>query len=70
MSRNNLKPAATLRELARVVRREHPHVFILLATGYADATTIHLTQEFPLISKPYGRAALLDKLARILGESH
>jgi CheY-like chemotaxis protein len=55
-------------ELARVVRRDYPHVFILLATGYADAATNRLAQEFPLITKPYGRTALLDKLTKILGD--
>jgi PAS domain S-box-containing protein len=55
-------------ELARVVRQEFPAVFILLATGYAAAATA-LAQEFPLITKPYGRDLLLDKLTQILGET-
>ncbi len=56
-------------ELARAVHREFPHVFILLATGYADAAADRIAREFPLITKPYGRTALLDKLATILGEA-
>jgi PAS domain S-box-containing protein len=54
-------------ELARVVRREFPGVFILLATGYTDAAGT-VAQEFPLITKPYGREMLMHKLAAILGE--
>jgi PAS domain S-box-containing protein len=55
-------------ELARLLRKEFPGVFILLATGYAEAAASKLAQEFPLITKPYGRDLLLDKVARILGE--
>ncbi len=55
-------------ELARLVRQEFPAIFILLATGYAEAAANTSTLEFPLISKPYGRELLLDKLTKILGE--
>jgi PAS domain S-box-containing protein len=55
-------------ELARIVRGEFPSIFILLATGYAEAAANAATQEFPLIRKPYGREMLLDKLGEILGE--
>jgi PAS domain S-box-containing protein len=55
-------------ELARVVRREFPGVFILLATGYAEVVG-EVAQEFPLISKPYGREMLMHTLATILGEN-
>jgi two-component system NtrC family sensor kinase len=55
-------------ELARIVRGEFPSIFILLATGYAQAAANIMTQEFPLIRKPYGREVLLDKLGEILGE--
>jgi PAS domain S-box-containing protein len=55
-------------ELARIVRGEFPSIFILLATGYAEAAANVMTQEFPLIRKPYGRDVLLDKLGEILGE--
>jgi CheY-like chemotaxis protein len=56
-------------ELARVVRKEFPSVFILLATGYAEAAASALTQEFPLIRKPYEREILLEELSKILGET-
>jgi PAS domain S-box-containing protein len=55
-------------ELARVVHREFPGVFILLATGYADVIGT-IAQEFPLITKPYGREMLMQTLATIMGES-
>jgi nitrogen-specific signal transduction histidine kinase/CheY-like chemotaxis protein len=55
-------------ELARIVRGEFPSIFILLATGYAEAAAQAATQEFPLIRKPYGREVLLDKVGEILGE--
>ena len=54
-------------ELARLVRKEFPHIFVLLATGYAEAAS-KAAEEFPLIAKPYGRDRLLDKIGEILGE--
>ena len=55
-------------ELAHIVRGEFPSMFILLATGYAEAAANAATREFPLIRKPYGREVLLDKVGEILGE--
>jgi PAS domain S-box-containing protein len=55
-------------DLARVVRARWPGIFVLLATGFAEAAASRAAQEFPLIHKPYGREALLDKLACILGD--
>jgi PAS domain S-box-containing protein len=56
-------------EMAKVIRNEFPSIFILLTTGYAEAAAHAMTQEFPLIRKPYGREVLLDKLGEILGEA-
>jgi PAS domain S-box-containing protein len=56
-------------ELARIVRRECPGVFILLSTGYAEAAASKIAQEFPLLRKPYGREALLAQVEKILGET-
>jgi PAS domain S-box-containing protein len=56
-------------ELARIVRGEFPSMFILLATGYAEAAAQAATQEFPLIRKPYGKDMLLEKIDEILGEA-
>jgi PAS domain S-box-containing protein len=63
-----MMPGMNGAELARQVRREFPGVFILLATGYTDAIGT-IAQEFPLITKPYGREMLMHTLAAILGES-
>ncbi|HZP79619.1 MAG TPA: PAS domain S-box protein [Pseudolabrys sp.] len=56
-------------DLARVVRAEFPGVFILLATGYAEAAATKAAQEFPTILKPYGRELLVAKLSHMLGEA-
>ena len=56
-------------ELARTVRGEFPAIFILLATGYAEAASNASTMDFPLLRKPYGREVLLDKVEEILGEN-
>ncbi len=56
-------------ELARTVRGEFPGVFILLATGYAEAAATKVAQEFPTILKPYGREQLIEKLSHIFGEA-
>ncbi len=56
-------------ELARIVRGEFPSIFILLATGYAEAAANAATMDFPLLRKPYGRQVLLEKVGEILGEN-
>jgi PAS domain S-box-containing protein len=56
-------------DLARAIGEEFPGVFILLATGYAEAASSAAAQAFPLITKPYGRHSLLAKVAEILGEA-
>ncbi len=56
-------------ELARIVRGEFPSIFILLATGYAEAAANAATMDFPLLRKPYGRQILLEKVGEILGEN-
>jgi len=39
-------------ELAQIVRQEFPAVFVLLATGYAEAAASRLANEFPVVQKP------------------
>ncbi len=63
-----MMPGMNGAELARLVRREFPGMFILLATGYTDAIGT-IAQEFPLITKPYGREMLMHTLTAIMGES-
>ncbi len=53
-------------DLARTVREEFPGVFVLLATGYAQAA-IEAAKEFPLIGKPYSRDQLVEQIETILG---
>jgi CheY-like chemotaxis protein len=55
-------------ELAQVVRKEFPALFVLLATGYAEAAAGQMANEFPLIQKPYDRQTLLATMGKILGE--
>jgi PAS domain S-box-containing protein len=49
-------------DLARLVREEHPNLPILLVTGYSAAAA-GVTDEFPILSKPYS----LADLSRALG---
>jgi PAS domain S-box-containing protein len=49
-------------DLARLVRKQHPNLPILLVTGYSEAAT-GVTDEFPILSKPYS----LADLSRALG---
>jgi CheY-like chemotaxis protein len=49
-------------ELAREIRRRHPHVPIALATGYIEAATGIKNGEFKLLLKPYSVEALADAL--------
>jgi two-component system NtrC family sensor kinase len=56
-------------ELAQIVRQEFPAVFVLLATGYAEAAASRLANEFPVVQKPYDRNTLLTTIAKILGDA-
>jgi CheY-like chemotaxis protein len=49
-------------DLARLVRKQHPNLPILLVTGYSEAAT-GVTDEFPILSTPYS----LADLSRALG---
>ena len=50
-------------DLAREVRRRHPHLPIVLATGYVESASALKDGEFSLLTKPYS----LEALARALG---
>ena len=50
-------------ELAREIRRRHPNLAIILATGYADSAASLKDGEFDLLLKPYS----LEALAHALG---
>ena len=53
-------------ELAREVRRTRPDIAVLLASGFVADETVFTQSEFPLIEKPYERAALAAKLREVL----
>jgi two-component system cell cycle sensor histidine kinase/response regulator CckA len=56
-------------DLARTLRREHPSLRILLASGYSQETVSNefdKAREWHLISKPYAVNDLLAELRRIL----
>ena len=50
-------------DLAREIRRRHPAVPIVLATGYADSAVGMKDGEFRLLLKPYSLEALANALA-------
>ena len=58
-------PGMTGMELAEVVRRSHPQLPILLATGYADALT-EGEADLPRLSKPYQQSELEREISRLL----
>jgi len=49
-------------DLAREVRRRHPHMLIVLTTGYAESAAGLKDGEFHLLLKPYSLEALADAL--------
>ena len=53
-------------ELARRVHHSHPHLPVLLASGYSDDLIKGAASEFRVISKPYGPAALAEAVAAAL----
>jgi two-component system, NtrC family, sensor kinase len=52
-------------DLARVARRRHPGVPVLLATGYSDGAQDAAGQGFRVLQKPYDIAALQQALSEV-----
>jgi PAS domain S-box-containing protein len=53
-------------ELAHFIRARFPGVGVVLSTGYAEAATSMLAQEFPLVRKPYDQTSVVGAVARVL----
>ena len=49
-------------DLAREIRKRHPRLPVVLATGYAEAAASLEDGEFRLLLKPYSLEALADAL--------
>lgn len=54
--------------LAQWIRRQHPHVRVLLTSGFARTTALarDLCEQNPLIPKPYDHGSLLERLKDML----
>jgi signal transduction histidine kinase len=58
-------PGMTGSELAREVRRQHPRLPVLLATGFAELEGDELV-DVPRLGKPYTQAQLAAEISRLL----
>lgn len=64
-------PGLNGRELAATVQRRYPKVRLLFTSGYAQMpspTTSNLLMEIPLVSKPFTRAQLYERIVEILAQ--
>jgi len=62
---DHLMPGMSGTDLAREVRRRLPEVSALIVSGYADVEGI--APDLPRLEKPFRRADLADRLARLTG---
>jgi PAS domain S-box-containing protein len=65
-------PGVNGRELVGMVQRKHPNLRILFTSGYAQMpspTSSRWLSEIPLLSKPFTRSQLYDKVLQVLGPS-
>lgn len=53
-------------DLAHVVMREHPHIRVLLTTGFADDKIDESARSFELVRKPYRRGDLDERIRAVL----
>ncbi|MBM6581644.1 response regulator [Microvirga sp. BT689] len=53
-------------DLARIIRREHPSLPVLLATGYSSVAQAAMDEGYTILRKPYDAAELSTCLDRIL----
>ncbi|APO79176.1 sensor histidine kinase/response regulator hybrid protein (plasmid) [Rhizobium etli 8C-3] len=59
-------PRMTGAELAEAIRRDWPHMPIILATGYADIPPGSGLIELPRLGKPFSQAQLADAITRTI----
>ena len=52
-------------ELARVVREYHPHIPILLTTGYSQKAQEAVREGFPILQKPYDLRSLSKAIREV-----
>jgi two-component system NtrC family sensor kinase len=52
-------------ELARIVREHHPHIPIILASGYSEMAAVAVAEGFVLLNKPYTLDALRAAIAHV-----
>jgi two-component system NtrC family sensor kinase len=55
-------------DLARMIRTRHPHLPILLATGYSDVAGAAAEEGFPTLRKPYDAASLREAIRAALSQ--
>ena len=63
-------PGLNGKELASTVQRKHPSVRILFTSGYAQMpspTSSRWISEIPLLSKPFTRSQLFERVTQVLG---
>jgi PAS domain S-box-containing protein len=63
-------PGLNGRELVATVQRKYPSVRVLFTSGYAQMpspTSSRWISEIPLLSKPFTRAQLYERVAQVLG---
>jgi PAS domain S-box-containing protein len=56
-------------ELARVVREYHPHIPILLTTGYSQKAQEAVREGFPILQKPYDLRSLSKAIREVRSKS-
>ncbi|MBY0138843.1 response regulator, partial [Methylorubrum populi] len=60
-------PGMSGAELIRRIKVAHPHLPVLLASGYADLTEEKQAEDWPRISKPFRQGDLASAIAGITG---
>ena len=52
-------------ELARLVRERHPHLGVILASGYSELAAVAVAEGSVLLNKPYSLDTLRTALAQV-----